>query len=156
MAHQQQDTQAPQDRSAEHAKGLDEADWAKPKLTVYYDGACPRCVEDRCTYEKLVGGRGGEVHWFDITGQEERLRELGIDPYKALTELHVSDEHQRIYAELAAYVLLMGKVPIQKTPGMADRPAAGQACTRPPLSQERAEAPSGLGSAGLSLRQCAR
>ncbi|MGJ0486503.1 MAG: thiol-disulfide oxidoreductase DCC family protein [Methylomicrobium sp.] len=80
------------------------------KVTVYYDGACPKCVRDRQNYEKLSGKSGEEVCWFDITGQEGRLRELGIDPKKALTELHVQDGRGRIYAELDAYILLMRKV----------------------------------------------
>lgn len=86
----------------------------KPKLTVFYDGACPRCVRDRRNYEKLAGGGAEEVCWFDITGQDERLRGMGIDPRKALTELHVQDENQRIHSELDAYILLMGRVPLLK------------------------------------------
>ena len=50
--------------------------------------------------------------WFDITGQENRLRELGIDPQHALTELHVQDATGRIYSEIDAYIVLMRKVPI--------------------------------------------
>ncbi len=86
----------------------------KPKIIVYYDGACPKCVQDRLTYEKLAGKSGAYVCWTDITGQEELLREVGIDPHKALTELHVQDENQRILSELDAYILLMGKVPLLK------------------------------------------
>ena len=84
------------------------------KITVYYDGACPRCVRDRETYEKLAGKSRDQVCWFDITGHEHQLREIGIDPRKALTELHVRDENRRIHAELDAYILLMGKVPVMK------------------------------------------
>ncbi len=79
----------------------------KGKITVFYDGACPRCVQDRRWYEKLAGKAGEEVCWFDITGEDERLREMGIDPRKALTELHVRDGQQRIHSELDAYILLM-------------------------------------------------
>jgi predicted DCC family thiol-disulfide oxidoreductase YuxK len=86
----------------------------KDKITVYYDGACPKCIRDRQHYEKLAGKAGEQVCWFDITGQENRLRELGIDPGKALTELHVSDEQGRIVSELDAYILLMKRVPILK------------------------------------------
>ena len=50
----------------------------------------------------------------DITGQEEQLREIGIDPRKALTELHVKDENQQILSELDAYILLMSKVTLLK------------------------------------------
>ena len=84
------------------------------KLTVYYDGACPKCRRDRATYEKLAGPSEEQVCWFDITGQECRLRELGIDPQKALSELHVRDDSGRVVSELEAYILLMNKVPLLK------------------------------------------
>lgn len=86
----------------------------KKKITVYYDGACPSCVKDRQSYEKLAGKSGEEVCWFDITGQEDQLREIGIDPHKAVSELHVQDEQQRIVSELDAYILLMSRVPLLK------------------------------------------
>ena len=81
------------------------------EITVFYDGACPSCVRDRKHYERWAGQAGAHVCWFDITGQEARLRELGIDPRRALTELHVLDEHQHIRSELEAYILLMERVP---------------------------------------------
>jgi predicted DCC family thiol-disulfide oxidoreductase YuxK len=80
-------------------------------ITVFYDGACPSCIRDRQHYEKWAGQAGEPVCWFDLTGQEERLRELGIDPRKALTELHVLDEHRQIRSELDAYILLLAKIP---------------------------------------------
>ncbi|WP_434148997.1 thiol-disulfide oxidoreductase DCC family protein [Methylocaldum gracile subsp. desertum] len=80
------------------------------KITVYYDGACPRCVRERRRYERLAGKIGERVCWFDITGREDRLREIGIDPRKALTELHVRDENGRIASELDAYILLLERV----------------------------------------------
>lgn len=82
----------------------------KGKITVFYDGACPACVKDRRTYERLAGGESG-VCWFDITGREEELREWGIDPHKALTELHVSDGSGSVRSELDAYILLLGRLP---------------------------------------------
>jgi predicted DCC family thiol-disulfide oxidoreductase YuxK len=86
----------------------------KAGITVYYDGACPKCVKDRANYEKLAGKAGEDICWLDITGREELLRETGIDPHKALTELHVKDENQRILSEMDAYILLMSKVPLLK------------------------------------------
>jgi predicted DCC family thiol-disulfide oxidoreductase YuxK len=84
------------------------------KIKVYYDAACPKCVKDRQTYEKLAGRASENVCWIDITGQEKLLREIGIDPQKALTELHVQDEQQKILSEMDAYILLLGKVPVLK------------------------------------------
>jgi predicted DCC family thiol-disulfide oxidoreductase YuxK len=86
----------------------------KKKITVYYDGACPSCIKDRQNYEKLAGKSGEEVCWFDITGQEDQLRKIGIDPHKAVSELHVQDEQQRIVSELDAYIVLMSRVPLLK------------------------------------------
>ncbi|MCP5244671.1 MAG: DUF393 domain-containing protein [Burkholderiales bacterium] len=86
-------------------------DRSKNKITVYYDGACSSCVKDRESYEKMASKAGEDVCWFDITGQDEQLRNLGIDPYKAMTELHVSDQHQNVLSELDAYILLMSRVP---------------------------------------------
>lgn len=82
----------------------------KQKITVYYDGACPSCIKDRENYEKLAGKSGEDVCWFDISGQDAHLRDMGIDPYKALSELHVRNEHQQIVSELDAYILLMSRV----------------------------------------------
>ena len=84
----------------------------KAKIIVYYDGACQKCVNDRLNYEKLAGKAGENICWLDITGREEQLREIGIDPHKALTELHVKDENQQILSEMDAYILLMSKVPL--------------------------------------------
>lgn len=81
------------------------------KITVFYDGACPSCIKDRENYEKLAGKNGEDVCWFDITGQDTHLRNLGVDPHKALSELHVRDEQQQIISELDAYILLMSRVP---------------------------------------------
>jgi len=83
----------------------------EPEITVFYDGACPRCVRDRAQYERWAGPAGAQVCWFDITGQDEPLRALGLDPHRALTELHVLDEHRQIRSELDAYILLMARVP---------------------------------------------
>ncbi len=48
----------------------------------------------------------------NITDQEKRLREIGIDPQKALMALHVKNENQQILSEIDAYILLMSKVPL--------------------------------------------
>jgi predicted DCC family thiol-disulfide oxidoreductase YuxK len=82
-----------------------------PQITVFYDGACPRCVRDRARYERWAEPAGAPVCWFDIIGQDEQLRALGIDPPRVSTELHVLDEHQRLHSELDAYILLVERVP---------------------------------------------
>ncbi len=84
------------------------------KLTVFYDGACSVCVRDRRWYEKLEGKTEDSVEWLDITGRDQELREQGIDPDKALRELHVKDSQGQVHREMAAYILLMARVPLLK------------------------------------------
>ena len=84
------------------------------QITVYYDGACPRCIKDRDNYQKLIAKDESQVIWFDITGQEQQLLQLGIDPNKALTELHIKMSDGRVHSELAAYIELMRRVTLLK------------------------------------------
>ncbi|MFN3843837.1 MAG: thiol-disulfide oxidoreductase DCC family protein [Rehaibacterium terrae] len=79
------------------------------RLTVFYDGACPRCVRDRARYERLAGEAGEAVEWCDITGRDAALRALDIDPREALLALHVLDAQGRVHRELDAYILLMAR-----------------------------------------------
>lgn len=81
------------------------------KITVFYDGACPRCVRDRQSYERLDPDAAKDVQWFDITGRDPELVALGIDPRKALTELHIRTADGRILSELDAYRVLMARIP---------------------------------------------
>lgn len=84
---------------------------SRQEVTVYYDGACPRCVRDRARYERLCANTGESAQWVDITGRDAELCQLGIDPQAALRELHVRDSAGAIHQELAAYILLMSRVP---------------------------------------------
>ncbi|MFZ7127797.1 MAG: thiol-disulfide oxidoreductase DCC family protein [Desulfobacterales bacterium] len=89
----------------------------KDTVTVYYDGGCPKCVKDRLRFEKLRGRRRDRIDWVDIMENEEELRRSGIDPRKALLELHVRNEHGEILSEIDAYRLLLGKIPILRPLG---------------------------------------
>jgi len=86
----------------------------KARISVYYDGACLGCIRDRQNYERLSGKTRDDVQWIDITGKETLLRAIGIDPKKALMELHVKNENDDILREIDAYILLMRRVPILK------------------------------------------
>lgn len=84
------------------------------KLIVFYDGSCSTCIRDRRWYEKLAGKTGDSVEWLDITGRDEELLQAGINPDKALRELHVKDAQGKVHQEMAAYILLMSRVPSLK------------------------------------------
>jgi predicted DCC family thiol-disulfide oxidoreductase YuxK len=82
------------------------------KIIVFYDGACPICVRDRRRYERLSGRAGDAIVWFDITDRDRHLRELGIDPERALFELHVKDAQGTIHSSIGAYIVLLKKLPL--------------------------------------------
>lgn len=84
-------------------------------ITVFYDGSCPRCIKDRRFYERLAGQSGKHVKWLDITGQDEHLKSLGIDPLKAISELHLQLSNGIILSELDAYIVLMERVWVLKS-----------------------------------------
>ncbi|QFU21590.1 DUF393 domain-containing protein [Shewanella eurypsychrophilus] len=107
-----------------------------PTLYVLYDGACPRCLKDRDNYLRVAGKYATGVNWFDITDQGVQLKAWGIDPFQALTELHViigeCDDIDKpiVVSELDAYIILMSRVPMLQ-------PFAwliGRKCIRPLLS----------------------
>lgn len=77
------------------------------RITVFYDGACPTCVRDRAVYERFCGGKSTEVEWCDITGKDDALSEIGIDPGLAMRELHVRTGKGQIVSEMDAYILLL-------------------------------------------------
>ncbi|RDE24671.1 DUF393 domain-containing protein [Motiliproteus coralliicola] len=83
---------------------------ANKKITVLYDGACPSCVKDRDNYEKMAAESPGKVLWLDITNREDELRRMGVDPQKALTELHIISDDGQVLSELDAYIVLMRRV----------------------------------------------
>jgi len=82
------------------------------KITVYYDQSCPSCVKDRVVFERLAGKRASRFIWFDITHQDEALRALGIEPIKALRELHIKDANGNIHSEMDAYSIIMKQIPL--------------------------------------------
>jgi len=59
----------------------------------------------------MAGEAGNDICWVDITGRDDELRQLGIDPHMALTELHLRDKQGQIRSEIDAYILLMQRVP---------------------------------------------
>ena len=48
-----------------------------PKITVFYDGAGPRCVRDRVQDEPWAGPAGASVCGFDLTGQDYFFTDRG-------------------------------------------------------------------------------
>ncbi len=78
-------------------------------ITVYFDGQCPLCVNEVAKWKKAAFEY--EVEWLDITDNDELLLSHGIDPRKALLELHTKTDDGRILTSIDSYALLLRNLP---------------------------------------------
>lgn len=78
-------------------------------ITVFYDGLCPLCIESVTRCRQMMPDQ--PIHWFDITGQQEYLRHLGIDPTDALIELYLLTADGRIVKGIDSYSYLLRMMP---------------------------------------------
>jgi len=93
-------------------------------ITVYFDGSCPSCIKDMHAYDKLSSEAGKPVTWVDITGRDDHLRRIGIDPVRAFLELHIKDQNQNVLSEMDAYIVLLNRVPrLRPLAWLISRPA---------------------------------
>lgn len=80
------------------------------KITVYYDGACPRCLRELAIYRRF--DRKHRVDWFDIVGNELLLKNQGIDPDYALKILHIRLPDGSVVRDIDAFIVLLRQIPI--------------------------------------------
>ncbi|WP_081181326.1 DUF393 domain-containing protein [Colwellia sp. PAMC 21821] len=80
------------------------------QLKVYYDAACPLCRRERQRYESWQKTAEG-VAWLDVNTHHQHLLARGVVPLQAILSLHVEDEAGQFHEGIAAYVLLMRRVP---------------------------------------------
>ncbi len=81
------------------------------KTVIFYDGSCDRCIRDRHAFERWTDEVNDAYEWCDITDNDAQLMSWGIDPIKALTELHIKTPTGEILSELDAYIYLMRPIP---------------------------------------------
>ncbi len=79
------------------------------EITVFYDGQCPICINEVNRWQSAPFNC--TVHWFDITGQDEFLLRQGIDPGKALLELHLKTSDGKVLTSIDSYSLLLKQLP---------------------------------------------
>ena len=78
-------------------------------ITVYFDGQCPICVKEVSKWREA--DFDCTVHWLDITDNDELLISHGINPEKALLELHTKTSDGVIRTSIASYSLLLKHLP---------------------------------------------
>ncbi|MRI33983.1 DUF393 domain-containing protein [Endozoicomonas sp. OPT23] len=85
------------------------------KITVYYDGLCPLCTREVAKWRKAAFDC--EMEWLDITDNDELLISHGIDPDKALLELHTRTSDGVIRTSIESYSLMLKHLPRWKVFG---------------------------------------
>jgi predicted DCC family thiol-disulfide oxidoreductase YuxK len=91
-----------------------------PRVTVYYDGACPLCSREIGTYRRLRGS--DQVCWVDVSGEAGPLGP-GLTREAALARFHVRTDDGTLVSGGAAFVRLWGSLPaLRWLAAIASRP----------------------------------
>lgn len=79
------------------------------KVTVFYDGSCPLCTREVARWRKAPFDC--QIEWLDITDNDEELISRGIDPGKAMLEMHTQTDSGKIFTSIESYALLFSQLP---------------------------------------------
>ena len=72
-----------------------------PKLTVFYDGACPLCRREISWYQGLQGAEN--IHWKDVSQQTEGEVTTGLCTADAMQRFHIEMQDGRIESGALAF-----------------------------------------------------
>lgn len=82
---------------------------SSPRVTMFYDGACPLCRREVAHYKRVDDAM--RIHWVDISRQPEILPRYGLDYPSALARLHVLDEDGRMHSGVQAFITVWSALP---------------------------------------------
>ena len=91
------------------------------KITVYYDGACPRCLREMAVYRWF--DRRKQVEWYNVVGNESALAAQGVNPDEALKKLHIRLPDGSIVRDVEAFAILWDQVPALRPLAWLSSPA---------------------------------
>lgn len=76
---------------------------------VFYDGACPLCSREIAHYRRCDGA--ARLQWVDAATEAEILAGHGLDPERAMAELHVLDGNGRWQRGVDAFLVIWTHLP---------------------------------------------
>jgi len=76
---------------------------------VFFDGACPLCRHEIAHYRRL--DRAQRLRWVDAASETEILAAHGLDPERAMTELHVLDGNGDWQRGVDAFLVIWSRLP---------------------------------------------
>jgi predicted DCC family thiol-disulfide oxidoreductase YuxK len=76
---------------------------------VFYDGACPLCRCEIAYYRRI--DRAQRLRWVDAATEAKILAAHGLDPERAMAELHVLDGNGRWQRGVDAFLVIWSHLP---------------------------------------------
>ena len=80
-----------------------------PRPIVFFDGACPLCRREIAHYRRI--DRVQRLHWVDAATEAKILAAHGLDPERAMAELHVLDGNGRWQRGVDAFLVIWSHLP---------------------------------------------
>ncbi len=79
----------------------------QPKVTVWYDGACPLCIREIALFRKL--DRRNAIHFIDVAGPDASCP---LDRAELLNRFHARETGKPIVSGAAAFAAMWRAIPI--------------------------------------------
>ena len=76
---------------------------------VFYDGACPLCSREIAHYRRI--DRAQRLRWVDAATEAKVLAAHGLDPERAMAELHVLDGNGGWHRGVDAFLVIWSRLP---------------------------------------------
>ncbi len=100
------------------ASGSDTGD--SPRLTIYYDGACPLCLREIGFYRRRKGA--DRLDWIDVSQNADGAADARIAPdltrCDALARFHVRDAQGALHSGARAFAKLWAALPAFRPLGL--------------------------------------
>lgn len=82
-----------------------------PRVTTYYNGACPICRREIEHYKRVTACDNHRLTWCDISQQPAAVAALGLDQEAVKRRLHVVDRDGRLRIGVPAFAALWSEIP---------------------------------------------
>lgn len=89
---------------------------AAPRLTVWFDGACPLCIREVALFRRLDKRRA--IHFEDVSSEDASCP---IDRAELLAQFHAQEKDQSIVSGAAAFAAMWRAIPMLRPLGEAAR-----------------------------------
>lgn len=102
--------------ASDHGSGATSATAPEPRVTVWFDGACPLCVREIALFRRL--DRRGAIRFEDVSSE---AASCPLDRAELLERFHAQERGQPIVSGAAAFATMWRAIPWLRPVGEAAR-----------------------------------